>query len=97
MKNAVFWDVTPCCSGNWRFGGMYRLHHQGDNNRRARKTLAVTSNRSTLRRNTLMMETGSSSETSALTRATLRNIQEDGILHQQTRPQNTATATQGTH
>jgi hypothetical protein len=36
-------------------------------------TLAATSNRRTLRR--------SSSETSALTRATLRNIPEDGILN----------------
>jgi hypothetical protein len=30
MKNAVLWDVTPCGSGkNRRFGGTYRLHHQG--------------------------------------------------------------------
>jgi hypothetical protein len=30
MKNAVFWDVTSCgfCK-NRRFGGAYRLHHQG--------------------------------------------------------------------
>jgi hypothetical protein len=34
MKNAVFWDVTPC--ENRRFGGTYRLHHQGDKNRWAR-------------------------------------------------------------
>jgi hypothetical protein len=31
MKNAVFWDVTPCGScENRRFGGTYCLRHQGD-------------------------------------------------------------------
>jgi hypothetical protein len=34
MKDGVFWDVTPCGScKNQRFGGTYRLHHQGDKNR----------------------------------------------------------------
>jgi hypothetical protein len=34
MKNAVFWDVTPRGScKNRRFGGTYRLLHQGDKNR----------------------------------------------------------------
>jgi hypothetical protein len=55
-------------------------------------TLAVTSNQSTLRRNTnvvpstpillsVMMEAISSSETSVLTKGTRRNNLEDGILH----------------
>jgi hypothetical protein len=36
MKNIVFWDVTPRDScKNRRFGGTYRLNHQGENNRRA--------------------------------------------------------------
>jgi hypothetical protein len=36
MKNGVFWDVTPCgfCKSR-RFRVTYRLHHQGDKNRRA--------------------------------------------------------------
>jgi hypothetical protein len=36
-KNAVVWDVTPCgCRKNQRFGGTYRLHHQGKKNQRVR-------------------------------------------------------------
>jgi hypothetical protein len=34
VKNDVFWDVTPCGSCmNRRFGGPWRLFHQGDKNR----------------------------------------------------------------
>jgi hypothetical protein len=51
MQNGVFWDVTPCGScKNRRFGGTKRPLHQGDKNRRLGTTLAVTSNRRTLRR-----------------------------------------------
>jgi hypothetical protein len=34
MKNGVFWDVAPCGScKDRRFGGTWRLLHQGDKNR----------------------------------------------------------------
>jgi hypothetical protein len=34
MKNCVFWVLTPCGScKNRRFGGTWRLLHQGDKNR----------------------------------------------------------------
>jgi hypothetical protein len=34
MKNGVFWDIKPCGScKNRRFGGTWRLLHQGDKNR----------------------------------------------------------------
>jgi hypothetical protein len=65
-NNAVFWNGTPC--GNRRFERRQRLHQHiikvagiGE----LGTTLAVTSNRSRLRRNK---------------RATRRNITEDGIL-----------------
>jgi hypothetical protein len=53
LKNGVFWDATSCdfCN-NRRFGGTYRLHHQGDKNRRARNNVTVNSNRSMLRKKT---------------------------------------------
>jgi hypothetical protein len=53
MKNAVFWDVTPCCSCKDRHFGdciisIIRVTRIG-----GLGTLAVASNRSTLRRNTV--------------------------------------------
>jgi hypothetical protein len=41
MKNAVFWYVTPCgFLKNRRLGGMYLLHHQGENIRRAKNNVS---------------------------------------------------------
>jgi hypothetical protein len=35
LKNAVFWNVTPCSSCmNRRLEGLYRLRHQDEKNRR---------------------------------------------------------------
>jgi hypothetical protein len=77
LKNAVLWNATPCGScKNQRFGGTYRLHHQGDKNRRDR--LLVTANvvSSSPILVTLMMAVLRSSETSGLTRATRHHIPE---------------------
>jgi hypothetical protein len=44
MKNAVIWDVAQYGScKNRHFGGTYRLHHQGDKNRRTRKNISNNS------------------------------------------------------
>jgi hypothetical protein len=49
MKNAVFWVVMPCGScKNRRFGGTWRLLHQGDKMGELGTTQAATSNRRTL-------------------------------------------------
>jgi hypothetical protein len=44
MKNILFWDVTLVDScKNQRFGGTYRPHHQGDNNRWSRNDVSGNS------------------------------------------------------
>jgi hypothetical protein len=74
MKNAVFWDVTPCGSyKNRLFGRVFRLHHLGDKNR---LPLLVTANICPSK-----IWGSGSSETSVLTRATRRNNTEDTILN----------------
>jgi hypothetical protein len=64
IKNAVFWDDTPCVSEKY-ITSIIRQTRIGE----LRTTFAVTSNRITL---SLMMEALRSFETSFLTRATRR-------------------------
>jgi hypothetical protein len=65
MKSAALWDVMPCGSSkSGHLGGTYR-HNQSDSS-----PILVT----------LTMGAARSFETSVLTRATRRNIPEDGIL-----------------
>jgi hypothetical protein len=82
----VFWDVTPCFSGKTRrFGGTYRLNHQGRKNNELGTVLQLLLTakviRSSLIHSTLMMEPIRSSEPSVLTGTTQRDIPEDGLLH----------------
>jgi hypothetical protein len=83
--------LTLCGTCNHRlYGGTYRLHHQGDKNRRASVLrLLVTANvvPSSTILVTLIMEAINTSETSVLTRVARCHIPDYGILHSQ-RPEN---------
>jgi hypothetical protein len=53
VKNAVFWDVTPCgCCKIQSFGLKYRLDHQGERISELETKLAVTNETSVLTRAT---------------------------------------------
>jgi hypothetical protein len=74
MKNDVFWDVTP--SGSCKTGLSEELRASFIRVTRIGElgTLAVTSNRRKLRKNTRFLRN------LVLTRATRRNIPEDTVL-----------------
>jgi hypothetical protein len=83
LKNAHFRDMTPYGScKNRRFGGIYRLHHQGGNSQRTRNNVSVTANvvPSSQIIFTLIMVIHSS-ETSVHITAIWYNIPEDVIVH----------------
>jgi hypothetical protein len=79
LKNAVFWDVTPCGSCKIPcFRGKYRLHDQSDKNRQAtnfKRVLRVLVTANVVPSSpilvTMMNEAIRSSETSVLARVTV--------------------------
>jgi hypothetical protein len=78
MKNAVFWDITPCGScKNWHFRGMYCLHYH--NGLQLLVTAGIIPSSLIL---AILMMVIRSSKTSVLTRTTRRTISEDGTLQQ---------------
>jgi hypothetical protein len=85
-KNAVLCDVTPCGScKNPHFGELSESINKSQSPivlfRSLHRLLVKANVPNSLIVVTLMMEALSSSETFVRTRATLRHIAEDGILH----------------
>jgi hypothetical protein len=99
MRNAVFWNVTPCRSFKYRrIGRPYGTVHRSEKIISLGTTLAVTSctccvlqllvtakNSSSLILFTLTMEAIRYSEISVLTRATWRHTSEESFLYRHRR------------
>jgi hypothetical protein len=86
LKNTVFWDVMLCGSCKYcLFRGTCRLRHQCEQIVFLRSVLRLLVTAKVVPNSrklfNLMMKVILSSETSVLTRATLRNIPEDGVFH----------------
>jgi hypothetical protein len=86
MKSTIFWNTTPCSplKVNWRFGGTYHLHIQGQRICRARNKCEAGGKRSSCSTyfSTLKMDALFSSETSVgFQLTTWRYIPEDSALH----------------
>jgi hypothetical protein len=83
LRNDVLWDITPrsFCK-NRRFVATYRLHHQGVVLLRSLLRLLDNANAvpNALIFVTLMKEALISFETYVPTRATRRNVPDDGII-----------------
>jgi hypothetical protein len=80
VKNAVFWDVTPCGCSKKRRSCCFLAHIVFL--RSVLRLLVAANVPSAPIFATLMMEAMHSSETPVLTRASWRSIPEDGILQQ---------------
>jgi hypothetical protein len=81
LKNAVVWDIMPCCYyKNISFARTYRLHHQVEKIKELQLILPAYIVPSSMFLCALVMEAIRPSESSVLTRATQCHILENDIL-----------------